>query len=179
MRLYGIDMSGLRQSESVVFLSESFSSGAAAGERYAEFTGEPSGERLDKHGIKEYRIFDICNEEQVDSLLRAVNAASPESPVGTVDFQHAQTVDGKIVRFALLRVALRCRDLNELGGEAPSVRTEDFPADRMIVSVAESGSGISHGCDGIDGCFPEFGEGQVADAECRWRGGRWCGFHCV
>lgn len=179
MSLHGVDVSGLGESEAVVFLREGFASGSTAGERNAEFAGEPCGEGLEKHGIKERGIFDVRNEKQADGMLRAVNAAPPESPGGTVDLQHAQTVGREIVGFVFVTIILWRRDPDELGSEAPSVRAEDFAADRMIVRVAESGRGISHGCDRIDGWLTEFGEGQIADAERRWGGGLRCGIHCV
>ncbi len=53
MSLNGIEMSGMGESEPVVFLGESFTSGGAAGEGDAELASEACGKGLREHGIKE------------------------------------------------------------------------------------------------------------------------------
>jgi hypothetical protein len=140
--LYGIDMSSLGQGQSVVFLSKSLAGGCAAGERNAELAGQSRGKGFGKQRFKVQRVFLVGHVEQSDGSFCAIDVTSPQCPVRAADLEHTQAVNGQgmcTVMGGSVRGVIGCRNMREPGGEGPSVGAEQFPANRVVVRVAEPG----------------------------------------
>lgn len=177
MSLYGIEMSGLGEGEPVVFLSESFTSGGAAGEGDAEFTSQTCGKGLREHGVEEQGIFFILDVKQFNRLFRAVDGPPAEGPVWAVDFQHAEAIGREAVHEGRRVGSGVCTEGTESGREGPSVRTEKFSTHGVVMLVAESGCGGTTEGNTANGGFSQLGEGEIADAESRGLCIWWCGVH--
>ena len=170
-------MSGSGKRQTVVFLRESFASRGTAGKGDTELAGESRGKSFCKQRLEQGGVLFVSYVEEADLFWRAVDMASTQCPARAAYLQHTQAILRQGMAMHASVTFLGGGQGSEHGGKAPSVGAEDFPSHRVVVHVAEPGSGGPIGGDGAYGGFAQFGEGEVTDVERGGRGGWWIACH--